>query len=143
MLSYKGDFKFLFSHISGDTMRRTWMIMIGIVTVTAIGAMCETATGGNSKKSASTSSSQLTAKKKAIYDTISVSIVRMLGVNKKSVTQKALFADDLGAASTDMADLAADWEARFGITIPESDIEALTTVQSAVDYIYEAKKPAN
>lgn len=123
-------------------MRRTWIIMIGIVTVAAIGAMCETTTGGTAKKPASTSSS-LTAKKKAIYDTLSVSIVRMLGVNKKSVTLKALFADDLGAASTDMADLAADWEGRFSITIPESDIESLTTVQSAVDYIFEATKPAN
>jgi acyl carrier protein len=40
-----------------------------------------------------------------------------------------------------MTDLAADWEARFNITIPESDIGSLTTVQSAVDYIYEATKP--
>lgn len=124
-------------------MRRTWIIMIGIVTVTAIGAMCETATGSTTKKSTSTSSNQISGKKKAIYDTLSVSIVRMLGVNKKSVSLKALFADDLGAASTDMADLAADWEARFNITIPESDIESLTTVQSAVDYIFEATKPSN
>jgi len=117
--------------------------MISIITAAAIGVMSETAANENAKKAVSTSSSQLTAKKKAIYDTLSVSIVRMLGANKKTVTLKALFADDLGAASADMADLAADWETRFSITIPESDIESLTTVQSAVDYIYEATKPAN
>jgi acyl carrier protein len=135
----------LILHFPGDTMGRTWMIMISIVAVTAIGAFCETAAGGNATKKAaiSTSSSQIATKKKAIYDTLSVSIVRMLGVNKKSVILKALFADDLAAASADMADLAADWEARFSITIPEDDIESFTTVQSAVDYIYEATKPAN
>ncbi len=125
-------------------MRKKWMIMVTVIAVTACGAFCDKTTEGITKKvPVASASSQITAKKKAIYDTLSVSIVRMLGVNKKSVTLKALFADDLGAASADMADLAADWEARFSITIPEADIESLTTVQSAVDYIYEATKPSN
>ncbi len=118
--------------------------MVTVIAVTACGAFCDKTTEGSTKKvPVASASSQITAKKKAIYDTLSVSIVRMLGVNKKSVNLKALFADDLGAASADMADLAADWEARFSITIPEADIESLTTVQSAVDYIYEATKTAN
>lgn len=125
-------------------MRKNWMIMITVIALTACSAFCDKSAEGSTKKiPVSGESSQITVKKKAIYDTLSVSIVRMLGVNKKSVSLKALFADDLGAASADMADLAADWEARFSITIPESDIESLTTVQSAVDYIYEATKPAN
>jgi acyl carrier protein len=125
-------------------MVRKCMIMITVIAITAFSTFSKTATAGSTKKTpTSTASSQMTGKKKAIYDTLSVSIVRLLGVNKKSVSPKALFADDLGAASADMADLAADWEARFSITIPESEIDSLTTVQRAVDYIYEATKPAN
>ncbi|NLD93014.1 MAG: acyl carrier protein [Fibrobacter sp.] len=118
--------------------------MITVIAITACSAFCDkTAEASTKKVPVSSASSQITDKKKAIYDTLSVSIVRMLGVNKKFVNLKALFADDLGAASADMVDLAADWEARFSITIPEFDIESLTTVQSAVDYIYEATKTSN
>jgi acyl carrier protein len=60
------------------------------------------------------------------------------GVDPGSVTFEADLADDLDLDSLDTVELTLGLEERFGIEIPDSDLEAVRTVSDAVDLI-EAK----
>jgi acyl carrier protein len=60
------------------------------------------------------------------------------GVDAGSVTFQADLADDLDLDSLDTVELTLGLEERFGIEIPDSDLEAVRTVSDAVDLI-EAK----
>ncbi len=62
-------------------------------------------------------------------------IVEKLGVNNEQVTKDAHFVDDLGADSLDQVELVMALEEEFGIEIPDSDAEKISTVGSAIEYI--------
>ncbi len=47
----------------------------------------------------------------------------------------ASFLDDLGADSLDIVELIMAFEEEFGFEIPDEDVEKITTVQSAINYI--------
>lgn len=64
-------------------------------------------------------------------------IVDQLGVDAEDVTPDASFVDDLGADSLDTVELVMAFEEEFGIEIPDSDAEKMTTVQNVFDYIKE------
>jgi acyl carrier protein len=67
-------------------------------------------------------------------------IVDQLGVEPSEVTPAASFVDDLGADSLDRVELIMALEETFGIEIPDSDAEKISTVQDAVDYIQKNAK---
>jgi acyl carrier protein len=67
-------------------------------------------------------------------------IVDQLGVEPSEVTPAASFVDDLGADSLDRVELIMALEETFGIEIPDSDAEKISTVQDAVDYIQKHAK---
>jgi acyl carrier protein len=56
------------------------------------------------------------------------------------VTPAASFVDDLGADSLDRVELIMALEETFGVEIPDSDAEKISTVQNAVDYIQKNAK---
>lgn len=67
-------------------------------------------------------------------------IVEQLNADKDAVVSEAKFVDDLGADSLDTVELVMALEEAFGIDIPDTDAEKITTVGDAVRYIIEHPK---
>ena len=70
-----------------------------------------------------------------VFDKIKDILVDQLGVEEGEVTMEASFIDDLAADSLDVVELIMTMEEEFGIEIDEEDVESLTTVGAAVEYI--------
>lgn len=66
---------------------------------------------------------------------IKKAVAEQLGVRAEEIKNEASFMDDLGADSLDLVELVMSFENDFDITIPDEDSNAITTVQSAVDYV--------
>jgi len=62
-------------------------------------------------------------------------LVDQLGIDESEIVPEASFIDDLAADSLDIVELIMTMEEEFGIEIPEEEVETLTTVGAAVDYI--------
>ena len=58
-----------------------------------------------------------------------------LGVETDEVVPEARILDDLGADSLDVVELVMSLEEVFDITIPDEDVEALTTVADMQTYL--------
>lgn len=71
----------------------------------------------------------------SIEDKVKECIVSQLGVNEDEVTPEASFIDDLGADSLDIVELVMALEDKFGIEIPDEDVEKMRTVKDAIDYV--------
>jgi acyl carrier protein len=61
--------------------------------------------------------------------------VEVLSVDADSVTEQARFKEDLDADSLDLVELVMGLEERFDISVPEEDLEGVTTVGQAVDLV--------
>ena len=66
---------------------------------------------------------------------IKKAVAEQLGMRAEEINNDASFMDDLGADSLDLVELVMSFENDFDITIPDEDSNAITTVQSAVEYI--------
>ncbi len=66
---------------------------------------------------------------------IKKAVAEQLGMRAEEINNDASFMDDLGADSLDLVELVMSFENDFGITIPDEDSGAITTVQSAIDYV--------
>ena len=62
-------------------------------------------------------------------------ICEKLGVKESEITDEASFIKDLGADSVDLVELVMDIENKFGIAIPDHEVEKLTTIGSLIDYV--------
>jgi acyl carrier protein len=62
-------------------------------------------------------------------------IVEQLGVEEEEISLESSYIDDLGADSLDIVELIMALEEEFGIEIPDSDAEKVTTVGDTVEYI--------
>ncbi|MDF0544954.1 acyl carrier protein [Sphingobium sp. H39-3-25] len=67
-------------------------------------------------------------------------VIEHMGVYPDQVTPEASFLDDLGGDSLDVVELVMALEDEFGITIPDADVEKISTVQDAIRYV-EAATP--
>jgi acyl carrier protein len=61
--------------------------------------------------------------------------VEVLSVQPDQVQETASFKDDLDADSLDLVELVMGLEERFDVSIPEGDLEGVTTVAHAVDLV--------
>ena len=61
--------------------------------------------------------------------------VEVLSVEPDAVTEAARFKEDLDADSLDLVELVMGLEERFDVSIPEEDLEGVTTVALAVDLV--------
>jgi acyl carrier protein len=61
--------------------------------------------------------------------------VEILSVEPDQVTERARFKEDLDADSLDLVELVMGLEERFDISVPEEDLEDVTTVGQAVDLV--------
>ena len=70
-----------------------------------------------------------------VLEKIKEILVDQLGIDESEVVPEASFIDDLAADSLDIVELIMTMEEEFGIEIPEEEVETLTTVGAAVEYI--------
>lgn len=61
--------------------------------------------------------------------------VEVLSVDADAVVEQARFKEDLDADSLDLVELVMGLEERFDISVPEEDLEGVTTVGQAVDLV--------
>ena len=61
--------------------------------------------------------------------------IEVLSVDGDAVVETARFKEDLDADSLDLVELVMGLEERFDISVPEEDLEGVTTVGQAVDLV--------
>ena len=66
-------------------------------------------------------------------------ISEQLGKDESEINMNSNFIEDLDADSLDTVELVMALEEEFEVDIPDEAAEKITTVQSAVDFIKEAK----
>ena len=66
-------------------------------------------------------------------------ISEQLGKDESEISMNSNFIEDLDADSLDTVELVMALEEEFEVDIPDEAAEKITTVQSAVDFIKEAK----
>ena len=66
-------------------------------------------------------------------------ISEQLGKDESEISMSSNFIEDLDADSLDTVELVMALEEEFEIDIPDEAAEKITTVQSAVDFISDAK----
>jgi acyl carrier protein len=66
-------------------------------------------------------------------------VVDHLGVDAEKVVDGASLIDDLGADSLDTVEIIMAFEEEFGIEIPESKADELTTVAEIIAYVEKVK----
>lgn len=60
-----------------------------------------------------------------------------LGAEAESITENISFTEDLHADSLDLFELAMALEEEFSVEIPSEDLEKITTVADAMNYLTE------
>ncbi len=70
-----------------------------------------------------------------VFEKVRDIIVEQLNVDEDEVVMEASFIDTLGADSLDLVELVIAMEEEFGMTIPEEDIDQISTVGNVVEYI--------
>ncbi|HDN79821.1 MAG: acyl carrier protein [Chloroflexi bacterium] len=75
--------------------------------------------------------------KEEIFEKVKNIIVETLGVDPDKVTLEARFREDLEADSLDLVELVMAFEEEFGGEISDEEVQNITTVGEAVDYILE------
>lgn len=71
----------------------------------------------------------------SVEDLVRDAIVDQLCVKPETVTDDADFVDDLGADTLDLVEFPMWLEAQFGIVIPETDADGLTTLAKTMEYL--------
>ena len=74
-----------------------------------------------------------------IQATVVKIISEQLGKDVSEISMSSNFIEDLDADSLDTVELVMALEEEFEVDIPDEAAEKITTVQSAVDFITEAK----
>ena len=70
-----------------------------------------------------------------IFEKVKDIIIDQLSVDEDEVTMDASFIDTLGADSLDLVELVIAMEEEFEMSIPEEDIDKISTVGDVVEYI--------
>jgi acyl carrier protein len=70
-----------------------------------------------------------------LFTTISELAVNVLSVEPDAVTEEARFKEELDADSLDLVELVMAIEEEFDITVPEEELEGVTTVGDAVSLV--------
>jgi acyl carrier protein len=71
------------------------------------------------------------------FATLKDAAVEVLGVDDGAVVEGARFKEDLDADSLDLVELVMALEERFDITVPEDDLEGVTTVGDALTLVLD------
>ena len=77
----------------------------------------------------------MAASREEIYEQVKEVLVEQLGIEEGEITEEASFQEDLDADSLDLVELIMELEEQFGMEIPDEEVEKITTVEEAVDYV--------
>ncbi len=72
-----------------------------------------------------------------VFEKLADILCSQLELEKSEITLDSDLADDLGASSLDLVDLAMSIEDEFGIEVPDELIETVKTVGDVVNFIEE------
>lgn len=75
-----------------------------------------------------------------MFEKIRDIVVEQLGVDEDKVTMESSFVDDLGADSLDIVELVMALEEAFGVEIPDSEAEKISTIGDVVEYVKNIQK---
>jgi acyl carrier protein len=67
------------------------------------------------------------------FQVVKEAAVEVLGVEGDVVTEDARFKEDLDADSLDLVELVMALEEKFDISVPEEDLDGVTTIGAALD----------
>ena len=67
------------------------------------------------------------------FQVVKEAAVEVLGVDADVVTEDARFKEDLDADSLDLVELVMALEERFDISVPEEDLDGVTTIGAALE----------
>jgi acyl carrier protein len=67
------------------------------------------------------------------FQVVKEAAVEVLGVEADVVTEDARFKEDLDADSLDLVELVMALEERFDISVPEEDLDGVTTIGAALE----------
>ena len=70
-----------------------------------------------------------------VFEKVRDIIVEQLNIEPDEVVMEASFIDTFGADSLDLVELMIAMEEEFEMTIPEEDIDKISTVGNVVEYI--------
>lgn len=74
-------------------------------------------------------------KENKMFEKMKSIIADQLNVNEAEIKPESKFKEDLGADSLDLFELVMALEEEFGVEIPSEDLEKLTTVNDAIEYM--------
>lgn len=69
-------------------------------------------------------------------------LIGQIGVDLEVLSDKTSLREDLGADSTDLAELVMELEEVFDIFISDAQWADVTTIESAVDLVFELRNPS-
>lgn len=75
-----------------------------------------------------------------MYEKVCAMLAEQLGIDADKITPQSEVVKDLGADSLDVVELMMTLEDDYGITLPESDVEHIKTVQDIVDMMNKLQK---
>ena len=70
-----------------------------------------------------------------ILNAVTDACVELLKADRASLNESTRFGDDLDADSLDLVEVVMSLEDRFGISIPEDELEGVETIGQAVDMV--------
>lgn len=80
--------------------------------------------------------------KDEILATVREIVADQLGLEANEIKQGANFSTELGADSLDVVELVMKFEEEFGVEISDDAASKISTVQEAVDYVFDEQPPA-
>ncbi len=73
-----------------------------------------------------------------VFEKLKAIIADVLNVDPEEVSLDSNFTDDLGADSLDLFQIVMGIEEEFDIEVPSEDLDKITTVEEAVEFINSA-----
>jgi len=73
--------------------------------------------------------------KEEIFKKLKEIIIDVLDIKEDKIAHEATFLDDFGADSLDIVEIVMAMEEAFNIEIPDEDVEKISSVKDAVEYI--------
>ena len=71
----------------------------------------------------------------ALINAVNDACVELLKADRSSLSEDTSFGDDLDADSLDLVEVVMSLEDRFGIAIPEDELEGVETIGQAADLV--------
>lgn len=75
-----------------------------------------------------------------MYEKVCKMLAEQLDISADTITPQSEVVKDLGADSLDVVELMMALEDEYGITLPETDVENIKTVQDIVDMMNKLQK---